>query len=87
MAFEHCQMLINALRNAIRINSVNFRKNATLYALKTLISWKKQRYTLWKSYIFLKFNAIRYENVRSQKKPAFYALIKLAFAEIQRYTV
>ncbi len=80
-------MLINGLRNAIRINWVNFRKNATLYALKTLILWKKQRYTLLKSYILLKFNAITYKNVRSQKNPSFYALKKLAFAEIQHYTV
>jgi hypothetical protein len=66
MAFEHCQMLINALRNAIRnairINWVNFRKNATLYALKnvnfmekaTLYALEKlyftkiQRYKIWK---------------------------------------
>ncbi len=31
----------NAINNAIRINWVNFRKNAALYALQTLISWKK----------------------------------------------
>ncbi len=93
MAFD--QMLINAIRNAIRnvirntirINWVNFQKNATLHALKTLISWKKQRYMLQKSYILLKFNAVRNENVRSQKKPSLYALKKLAFAEIQRYTI
>ncbi len=39
------KMLINALRNAInnakRINWVKFRKNAALYALKTLILMKK----------------------------------------------
>ncbi len=81
MAFEHFQMLINAKR----INWVNFRKNATLYTLKTLISWKKQRYTLSKSYILLKFNAVRKENIRSKKKLSLYALKKLAFAEIQRY--
>ena len=39
------KMLINAIRNAInnakRINWVSFQKNAALYALKTLIWWKK----------------------------------------------
>ncbi len=45
--FDHFdfKMLINAIRNAINnaiwINWVNFQKKAALYALKTLISWKK----------------------------------------------
>ncbi len=48
--FDHFdfKMFINAIRNAInnaiRINWVNFFLNATLYALKTLILWKRQRY-------------------------------------------
>ncbi len=49
------KMLINAIRNAINnaicINWVNFQKKAALYALKTLISWKKAtqyRYALEK---------------------------------------
>ncbi len=33
----------NALNNAVRINWVNFQKNAILYALKTLISGKKAK--------------------------------------------
>ena len=53
--FDHFdfKMLINAIRNAInnaiRINWVNFRNKAALYALKTLIYWKKATlYTLEK---------------------------------------
>jgi hypothetical protein len=46
------KMLINAIRNAvnnaIRINWVNFQKNATLYALKTLIWWKRESNSLEK---------------------------------------
>jgi hypothetical protein len=71
------KMLINAIRNAINnaihINWVSFQKNAALYALKTLICWKKamfyaldklkyakiQRYTAQKRYSSEKTIALR----------------------------
>ncbi len=69
------KMLINAINNAIRSNWVSFQKNAALYALKTLICWKKatfyaldklkyaiiQRYTVQKRYISEKTFALRFK--------------------------
>ncbi len=73
------KILINAIRNAInnakRINWVSFQKNAALYALKTLIWWKKatfyaleklkyaktQRCTVRKRYNLEKTIALRFK--------------------------
>ncbi len=85
------KMLINAIRNAIknaiRINWVNFRKNAALYALKTLIWWKRQEIRFSKVKISYKVNVIELKYIRFQKNPLLYALRKLTFAKFQRYTV
>ncbi len=61
------KMLINAIRNAInnaiRINWVIFRKNATLYALKTLIYWKTA-----KLFDLEKLNCAKFQRYKIEKR-------------------